>query len=40
MVDQSKTHRVHVEEIDGEEKFQEDDNWEETLPNENEEIKE
>jgi hypothetical protein len=40
MVDQSKTHRVHVEEIDGEEKFNDDENWEETLPNENEEIKE
>lgn len=36
LVDQCKTQRVHVEEIDGEEKFEED--WEETLPNE--EIKE
>jgi hypothetical protein len=31
---------VHVEEIDGEDKFNDDENWEETLPNENEEIKE
>ena len=38
LVDQCKTQRVHVEEIDGEEKFEED--WEETLPNDNEEIKE
>jgi len=39
MVDECKTHRVHIEEIDGEEKVGEEP-WEETLPNENEEIKE
>ena len=39
MVDECKTHRVHIDEIDGEEKVEEEP-WEETLPNENEEIKE
>ena len=38
MVDQCKTYRAHVEEIDGELKDENDENWEETVPNE--EIKE